>query len=144
MHETLKPGDWLLLLFNGADRPIDRIRIQKSMFLFAQRSKAHDHEKYYFEPYDYGPFSAAIYSDLEKFQASDLVRPQESMGYPAYSLTTLGREAAARLVEQAPTERLDYLRQIRNWVMARNFNQLLTDVYEMYPAFAVHSVFKKR
>src|SRR6266478_2091654 len=96
----LKPRDWLLLLFQGASKPIDRVRIQKAMFLFAQRSKAHDHEKYQFEPYDYGPFSAAIYPDLEKFESSDLIRREESARSPAYSLTTLGRGVTTSLAEK--------------------------------------------
>jgi hypothetical protein len=137
------PKDWLLLLFHGAGKPVDRVRIQKAMFLFAQRSKASDHEKYEFEPYDYGPFSAAIYSDLARFEAADLIRREGSARSPAYSLTTIGREAAGRLAAAVPTERLSYLQQVRAWVLARSFNQLLTDVYDMYPDYAVRSVFRK-
>ena len=139
-----RPQDWLLLLFDGAAESIDRIRIQKAMFLFAQRSKAADYEKYSFEPYDYGPFSAAIYTDLDRFEASDLVRRSSGVGSPAYSLTALGRAASERLKERALPERVAILHRIREWVLERNFNKLLTDVYEMYPEYATRSVFQKR
>ena len=139
----LRPRDRLLLLFDGARKPIDRVRIQKSMFLFAQQSKAPDHEKYAFEPYDYGPFSAAIYPDLERLNASDLIRRDESGRSPAYALTTLGVAATSKLAARVPAERLKVLQGIRDWVMARTFEQLLTDVYAMYPKFAVRSVFRK-
>jgi len=114
------------------------------MFLFAQRSKASEQEKYQFEPYDYGPFCSAIYSDLARFEASGLIRKEDGARSPAYSLTTLGRAAAGRLAESVPAERLSYLQQVRSWVLVRSFNQLLTDVYEMYPDYAVRSVFKQQ
>ena len=65
MAPDLHPRDWLLLLFDGAGEPLDRVRIQKSMFLFAERSKAPGGEKYRFTPYHYGPFSFDIYPDLD-------------------------------------------------------------------------------
>lgn len=49
--QELRRRDWLLLLFDRTPRPLDRVRIQKAMFLFAQRSKAPGGEKYEFVPY---------------------------------------------------------------------------------------------
>jgi uncharacterized protein YwgA len=140
----LRPRDWLLLMFDGAAQPIDRVRVQKSMFLFAQRSKAPAYEKYAFEPYDYGPFSAAIYPDLERLESSGLLRADERSRSPAYHLTALGRDAAQRLKVKAAAQRLTTLHRIRDWVLERNFNQLLTDVYAMYPEYAARSVFRQR
>lgn len=145
MREQLRPRDWLLLLFDNADRPIDRVRIQKAMFLFAQRSKAASSEKYNFQPYHYGPFSFEIYPDLEKLIAEGLVRGEQVpwLSTPVYSLTALGREQARGLKSQAPEDRTNLLYNMRRFVVQRNFNDLLRDIYALYPEYAVRSVFQK-
>lgn len=84
--------DWLLLLFDGAEPPLDRVRIQKSMFLFAERSRAVDSEKYSFTPYHYGPFSFEIYPDLDRLVREGLLRQElvSASPSPRYVLTATG------------------------------------------------------
>jgi uncharacterized protein len=141
----LQPRDWLLLLFDGARRPLERVRIQKSLFLFAERSKALGSEKYDFVPYHYGPFSFAIYPDLDRFVAEGLLRVEVEAAStsPRYSLTGAGARAVEALKSSAPHERLDLLRSLRDWVTERSFRTLLHDVYRLYPQYAVNSVFQR-
>jgi hypothetical protein len=141
----LRPRDWLLLLFSGADRPLDRVRIQKTMFLFAERSKAPGGEKYEFVPYHYGPFSFAIYPDLDALVERGLLRLEAdpASGSPRYELAGPGERAAQELRSRAPAERLDLLNSLRGWVTERSFSALLGDVYRMYPEYAVNSVFRR-
>src|SRR5260370_36172237 len=68
--------DWLLLLFDDSSRPIDRVRIQKTMFLFAERSHAGADQKSTFEPYLYGPFSFHIYPYLGQLVAAEILREE--------------------------------------------------------------------
>ncbi len=138
-------SDWLLLLFDGAERPLDRVRIQKAMFLFAMRSKADDSEKYEFVPYNYGPFSFEIYPDLAHFERAGWIEDKNGRlaSFPAYMLTLAGERRASELKMEAPTERLEFLRGIRSWVQERGFSRLLDDIYERYPEFAVNSVFRR-
>jgi len=141
----LQPRDWLLLLFDGAPRPMERVRIQKSLFLFAERSKAVGSEKYEFVPYHYGPFSFAIYPDLDRLVEQGLLRVEQeaTASSPRYSLTGAGARAVEALRGSAPPERLDLLRSLRDWVTERSFRTLLNDVYRLYPDYAVNSVFQK-
>jgi uncharacterized protein len=143
---SLSPRDWLLLLFDGAQEPLDRVRIQKSMFLFAERSKAPGAEKYEFTPYHYGPFSFGIYPDLDSLVAGGALRVEAdpASDLPRYSLTGAGAGEVARLRAQAPAGRLSLLAGLRDWVVARSFGALLDDVYRMYPQYAVRSVFRRR
>lgn len=145
MGLTLRPRDWLLMLFDGAIKPIDRVRVQKAMFLFAQRSQASEAEKYHFQPYHYGPFSFEIYPDLEKLIAEGLIRGEEVpwLSSPVYSLTGLGREQLEELKKHAPEPRVGLMRKVREFVTVRNFNDLLRDIYALYPEYAVRSVFQK-
>jgi hypothetical protein len=136
--------DWLLLLLAGAPEPIDRVRIQKAMFLFAERSKAPADQKYAFEPYHYGPFSFAIYPDLATLQGEGLIQA-EVRGWtrsPSYSLTPAGSDRAATIKRAVPSPRLDLLAQLRTWVMQRGFSQLLKDIYKLYPEYATKSIFR--
>ena len=141
----LRPRDWLLLLLDGAQQPLDRVRIQKSMFLFAERSKAPDSEKYSFRPYHYGPFSFDLYPDLDGLVRDGLLRQESDprSSSPRYSLTSTGRQTAAHLRQRAPADRVALLQALRDWVTARSFGVLLDDLYRMYPAYAVNSVFRK-
>ncbi len=145
VNAGLTPRDWLLLLFDGAPEPLDRVRIQKSMFLFAERSKAPGGEKYRFTPYHYGPFSFDIYPDLDDLLAQGLLRLEvnPTLGSPRYSLTGTGRQAMDGLRASVPARRLDVLRSLRDWVTARSFSALLDDVYRLYPQYAVNSVFRR-
>lgn len=65
---VMKRRDWLLLFaaYEGAPDGLDPIRFQKGLFLFAKRARAPERSKYVFKPYDYGPMSAGIYSDLDR------------------------------------------------------------------------------
>ena len=142
---AMRPRDWLLLLFDRAQQPLDRVRIQKSLFLFAERSKAVGSEKYEFVAYHYGPFSFAIYPDLDGLVEQGLLRievdaPSTS---PRYSLTGAGARAVQDLRRSAPPERIDLLHSLRDWVAERSFRTLLHDVYRLYPQYAVNSVFQR-
>ena len=140
----LSRRDWLLFLFDGADLPLDRVRIQKAMFLFAERSKAPAEQKYSFEPYNYGPFSFEIYPDLDWLseQGHLAQAPVPWMSSPVYSLTAKGREAAKQVRRLADGHRLSLLQSIRAFVLAHSFDSLLKEIYRLYPGFAKNSVFK--
>jgi hypothetical protein len=135
---------WLLLSLSGAAQPLDRVRLQKALFLFSRRTKVPEGQQYTFEPYLYGPFSFQLYPDLEKLVEGGLVRP-ERLGYttsPGYTLTGAGEREAARIEVLAPKPRLEALRGIRDWVAAQSFTDLLATVYRLYPEFGVNSVFR--
>jgi uncharacterized protein len=141
--KALTARDWLLLLFDGAPEPIDRVRIQKAMFLFAQRTRAPKTEKYDFTPYDYGPFSFEIYPELARLQSQDLIKSEPGTRSIVYSLTSRGRLEAGILRAAVPPERLRILHELRSYEMERSFNRLLEDIYKLYPNFATRSIFRR-
>jgi len=122
---------------------MDRVRIQKAMFLFAERSKAPSVEKYSFEPYHYGPFSFAIYPDLAKLERQGLIQSERKSWTrsPSYSVTQAGVRRAESIRRTVPTPRWELLLHLRNWVMERTFSQLLRDIYKLYPEYATKSIF---
>ncbi len=141
---ALSPRDWLLLLFLEAPKAIDRVRIQKALFLFAKRSNAPEDQKYDFEPYNYGPFSFQIYPDLGSLVSGGALRAESVpwMNTPLYAVTDEGSSRAREIAEIAPPKRLRLLHDMRAYVIERDFNTLLRDVYRLYPEFATRSVFR--
>lgn len=138
--------EWLLLALSrspgGAMSPV---QIQKALFLFGQEVGGSIGTKFYsFEPYDYGPFDAAIYVDLRRMMNEGHVRGEWSTGrnWKNYTITESGREAALVLERGADARLTDFLERIVAWVTGRSFSSLLRSVYAAYPEFAVNSVFR--
>ena len=138
--------DWLLLALSkspgGAMSPV---QIQKAMFLFGQGAGDSIGTDFYsFQPYDYGPFDAAIYADLRRMRSLGRVRGEwnPDRSWKTWTITGPGREAALLLENDADPRLAEYLGRIVAWVRGRSFSDLLRGVYAAYPEFAVNSVFR--
>lgn len=133
--------DWLLMLL---DSGLDPIRIQKAMFLFTMEAGAPPGEIYRFRPYNWGPFSQPIYSDLEHLQSRGLVErlPEPGTTYAKYSRTPEGDSVVNRLRQHADPDLLARMDDVKATVARYSFDQLLDYVYEKYPEYAVNSVFE--
>ena len=138
--------DWLLLALSkspgGAMSPV---QIQKAMFLFGQGAGDSIGTDFYsFQPYDYGPFDAAIYTDLRRMRSLGHVRGEwnPDRSWKTWTITGPGRKAARGLENDADVRLAEYLGRIVAWVRGRSFSELLRGVYAAYPEFAVNSVFR--
>lgn len=146
----MKRSDWLLLLlgFKGeGDSPaLDPIRVQKGMFLLAQEGGIPESERYAFRPYNLGPYSSAVRSDLNQLITQGYVEARDVPGYSwkRYSLTAGGIDYARNLLhEDIDSGAARNLAAIKRRVSGASFNELLEDVYAEYPDYAVNSVFRK-
>ena len=137
--------DWLLQLIG--DDPIDPIRIQKGMFLFAKTANAPRAQRYDFVPYNWGPCSFEIYEDLddllERGHIEEIRVPGASWnkyrrtdkGHSAASTVTRSKRPAIRRLSTA-------LSRIRSDIQTKSFEQLLKSVYADYPDYASKSLFR--
>jgi len=136
----------LLLLFLGFDEAvnhrIDPVRIMKGMFLLEKRGGLMEHS-YNFEPYDYGPFSIAVYRDLELLEAKCLIERVSSPGrnWSYVRLTEEGRAVSKELKKEVPPQQLALISEIHNEVWGKGFAELLRYIYKEYPEYAGKSVF---
>lgn len=136
----MRKRDWLLI---AIDSYIEPIQIQKTLFKFAQEGGAPVTERYRFVPYNWGPCSMQIYSDLQQLREEGLVEfVPTGRGWSAYRLTDAGERAASKLREKANPRLLQQLEDKRQWVKTRRFHELLKDVYADYPDFASKSLFE--
>lgn len=140
----LNRRDWLLLFIGlpGGRYMTDQIRVMKGMFLFSMEGPRAARELYGFQPYDYGPFDTQIYHDLDTLEARGLIRSEvvEGTNRRIYSLTTKGEQSMAALLESAEPHTANALRRIKRHVTSLGFIDLLREVYERYPDYAVRSV----
>jgi uncharacterized protein len=139
--------DWLLLLLDretlGASGPeaLDPIRVQKGLFLLSQRGPAA--ALYEFRPYNWGPFSSDVYSDLDDLTARGYLAGTRVPGrsWSTYTVTTLGHQRAGQVAARVGAPSVGWLRSAREFLTTRSFPQLLRDIYAAYPEFARNSHF---
>lgn len=143
----MERSDWLILLlaFKGAESTaLDPVRVQKGMFLFAQQSGRPAVECYSFEPYNYGPYCAALKADIRKLvahgDATDVLVPGYT--WSETQLTKHGMHRARELLVAAPHDEAVQLFEIKQRVTGTDFGDLLRAVYADYPEFATKSIFR--
>lgn len=121
--------------------PLDRVRMQKAIFLLERRGPAEWRSFYEFRPYNWGPFSRDLARDLDELLAEGLMESHLPGQYEAYKTTEAGETVVDPIAAMLDTARQMYVRHVRKFVTSRSFKQLLRDVYAAYPEFAVRSRF---
>jgi uncharacterized protein YwgA len=130
--------------YGSADEsePLDRIRMQKGVFLFAKRGPKDWRDIYCYLPFDWGPYSSALASDLSDLVAEGLLDYEQVPGrrFGRYRTTPAGERALAGI----PLDpRIDtFVRAVRHFVTTRSFSELLRDVYAAFPVYATRSRFQ--
>lgn len=145
----MRRTDWLMLFLAAAPGdPLDPVRVQKGMFLFAMRAPVADHARYAFEPYAYGPMSRRLYRDVRRLQHEQTLEavPIEDASWQLLALTRAGKAQATDLRRQAGQECPDALAHvdvIRDEIGGLSFAELLQHVYASHPEYATRSVFRR-
>jgi hypothetical protein len=121
----------------------------KGMFLFQNEDTAGAaaplaDAPYDFEPYAYGPFTAAIYHDLNELRVLGYVRADTVSGrtYARWSVTPTGLAQVGAKVAEIPALWMARLQRAKHIVSGRGFADLLRYVYSRHPAYATESVAK--
>jgi hypothetical protein len=136
----LSKRDWLLLLL--LNKPLDRIRLMKALFLIWHRSGRTLENYYEFTPYMYGPCSFDLYAELDAAQQEHLVSqaPHSVAQWAAYYLTPKGASRAKAVQGIAPKEIVNLIQAVAEEVSSVGFHTLLRKVYAEAPDFASQSV----
>jgi uncharacterized protein YwgA len=138
-----------LLLASDAARsddetePLDRLRMQKGVFLLVQRGFGEWREAFNFVPYDWGPYSSDVASTVSRLLDEGLLekRTLPNRRYAAYQTTPRGEAVAQKLLQDTKPQVRDFIKDTRRYVNTRSFSRLLRDVYGLYPEYAVNSRF---
>ena len=123
---------------------LDRIRMQKAVFLLVQRGAPAWRSLYVFRPYNWGPYSSDLAQDIDRLVGQGLLEAASPAGsrYPRYRATALGEAAASAVISQFGSTEREFLRSVRSYVTRKSFTDLLREVYAAYPSFASASLFE--
>jgi hypothetical protein len=120
------------------------VQIQKLLFLI---DKNIGHQLggpiFNFQPYDYGPFDASIYSELRQLQSEGLVSSIPTPnGWEVYYLTSSGYEIGRNIFPMLHPNLASYISELSRFVRSLSFGELVSAIYREYPEMKVNSVFR--
>jgi uncharacterized protein YwgA len=128
---------------SGERFPLDRIRLQKAIFLLTRRGSADWRTLYNYKPYNWGPYSSQLTFDLGELMGEGLLDVQDATGsrYGRYRDTAEGEACAREIWATLTDSEQAFIRSVRAYVTDRSFTELLREVYAEYPEFATASQF---
>ena len=148
MYQILTPRQRVVLAALAAERGASfaPVQVQKLFFLLDENAaEALGGKQFDFEPYDYGPFDRAVYSELEGLSRAGLVQvtaSETSSERRQYSLTALGQEVGDVALENLPANVRDYAAKLSAWVRSLSFAELVGSIYRAYPEMKANSIFQ--
>jgi uncharacterized protein (DUF488 family) len=123
----------LIYLLKLADRPVSRLELTKWCFLLRYEGDARGGSSFYdFVPYQYGPFSFALYQEADKLVTESYLTDDGDNHW------SLNDELVAQVDGPGPQLERDAKRLIARFRRATP-SALADYVYERYPAFTVNS-----
>ncbi|MHC4695499.1 MAG: hypothetical protein ACYTFA_02020 [Planctomycetota bacterium] len=132
----LKRQKIILALLQSAAKPLSRTMFVKLSFLLRAETKIGTDATFYdFVPYQFGPFSFALYREIEALERqSYLVQDDDRLSLAK----CLVRETRA-LVEELPRSVRSSVRHVTSRYASRTQKALVRDVYARYPWYATKS-----
>lgn len=122
------------------------VQIQKALFLASDKvpTAFAGNSRYNFQPYDYGPFDAGVYSDVQTLERQGLAQINQQPGsrWRTYSASARGVAEGRRLAGQLPPDQIEVLGRISKLVRSLSFNDLVSAIYRAYPRMRERSVFR--
>ena len=123
-------------------QPLDRLRMQKGVFLLEMRGPASWRELFEFKPYDWGPYSRDLVSTVAQLASEGyLEKDRVPRGrYHAYRTTPTGEDHISEELSEGEER---FIAEVREFVTSKPFAQLLRDVYAAHPEYATRSRFRE-
>ena len=135
--------DLLLKIITAANGyPLTPAQLQKVAFRLRMECSEYMPDNFYaFRKYDYGPFSADIYRDAEQLEREGKITISVNPrgGWREYAATMSGMMTEMGDISE---EVSSYIVDKVGWARSRTFQELVREVYKMYPAYRENSVFQ--
>ena len=97
-----------------------------------------------FKPYDFGPFDAEVYKELERLSNADLVEiSYDRTGLKHFRLTAAGQQSANEVFAQLDERSQVLVTKVSDRVRKQTFTSLISTFFRLYPDKAVGSVEKE-
>jgi uncharacterized protein YwgA len=123
--------------------PLDRLRMQKGVFLLEMRGPSAWNNLFRFTPYDWGPYSFDLAAAVEDLLAMGYLVKEAvpARRYMRYRTTPAGEQLLSQLAVGLDPQARTFVQATRRYVSSRPFARLLREVYKAYPEYAVNSRF---
>jgi len=143
---AIKKSDMILAVLSaGGGIAFTPVKIQKLLFLIDKRIPELVGGPYFnFEPYDYGPFDATIYQDMEELSQQGLVEiiQEPNLRWKKYRPTPEGFKAGFKILESFGPKTAGCIQSLTDFVKKLSFAELVGAIYKAYPEMKVNSVFR--
>ena len=114
--------------------PLDRIRLQKAIFITTQRGSAEWRDLYHFKRAVFDPYSMDLSRDIARLLAQRLLGEHPGFQHVAHLTTFGGEEFADDAWARLADKERDFLQRVRAYVAERSFRHLCIEVHAEYPA----------
>ena len=142
MSKELERIDILLRIVVAAQGDaVSPVQLQKVAFLVGQ--ECHDDvpsDYYQFVPFDYGPFCKDIYRDVEELERRGHIVVDASAPAARKEYRATFRSSSIDL-SHVPASVGEYISRAVEWAKPLSFRELVSAIYEAYPAYRANSVF---
>jgi uncharacterized protein (DUF488 family) len=126
----------LLAVLHASNRALSPIELVKLAFLLRHETVLEtDHAFYDFVPYKFGPFSFALYRELESLQRDGYVEMSDS----SINLSESTNDDTHRKIAQLTTRERNSVAEIITQYTRLNQKSLVRAVYARYPWFTINS-----
>ena len=146
----------LLLAFAEDDEPIrGKTRLQKIIFLFQQEILKERKKDlgYNFIPFNYGPYSSTLQSDVEDLTNEDYLKVNAYKGMDGkyiyhYTITEKGKKLVNDVLTESKYAKLrltrpyNLLKKIKTEANRDDLDSLLKRVYTEHPEYAKNSIYE--
>ena len=125
--------------------PFTPVQIQKLMFLIDEELAEGLRRKFFnFRPYNYGPFDGNVYSCLDALVDSGHVElvPIPGQRWSSFRTTEEGQAIGGKKLSQLEAWVREAIEVYSDWVRSLSFTQLVSAIYNKYPAMRANSVFQ--
>jgi hypothetical protein len=142
----MKTSDYVLaVLAADADAHFSPVQLQKLFFLLERKVGSRVGGPHFtFRPYNYGPFDAQVYEEVERLEGvglANIARPH--FGPREFALNDRGKAAGLKvLIDHGLSGAMcEYFANVSKYVRSMSFQQLVSSVYREFPEMKARSIF---
>lgn len=133
----------LAALSTGNGQAFRPVQVQKLFFLIDHNiAKLLGGCHFDFKPFNYGPFDAAVYREIEALAAKGLAEVLPEHSWRIYRLTEAGQNAGKTAFNGLPERARRYIQDASEFVRKHGFSTLVSAIYRAYPEMKANSVFQ--
>ena len=139
----MKRSDVLLMVLTAAGGvPFNLTQIIKALYIVQQEAPdLLDEFPYVFRAGDYGPTCDTIFFDLHELSDNGLVLSTVK-GNLLWAASVKGADLARNWFTHLPGSKVDYLKQVSEFVLGLSFVELIAAVCKKYPVICENLIFK--